>query len=372
MATSEFAPYRITKETVRRPRRDRFAPRYEVDQEIHDALRNIERNDQELRRFGLDGVESRRLWRQALARNAFGTASIEGNPLTLEDVESLLVASPSPASITEPDEREILNHAAMMQRLPTLKVPRSLHEVSALHADLFEGVMADAGDFKKQRNFIGRRQDRSVIYVPSEPARVEPELHNALDWLHDASEHPLVRVIIFFHEYQAIHPFRDGNGRSGRLLSTIATYQFGYPGIRYALVDYSFNADRNGYYEALAATQRSDWDYTPWLRYMTRMLDTTFREALDRFLFSGDLPKGLNDRQIRVAEWFAGASKAHEGRLVKFNVVHQAFPDTPRRTLQLDLAVLSEAGVIEKRGERKGTTYAFERRHGAGKKEVSG
>jgi Fic family protein len=355
----DFGPFRTTDRTIWRLRAPSFAPKYRLTRRVHDALDAVARADQDLQRFTADDALAYRMMREALTRNAYGTASIEGNPLTLQDVESLLAASPTPDRVAMPDEREILNYAAFVRRLDATPVPRTTADVLALHATLFEGVIEGRGQLKARPNFIGRRETREVIYVATPPEHVEAELDAALAWLHEAEEHPLVKAIVFFHEFQSIHPFADGNGRLGRALTTLLLWQAGYRGVRYAFVDFAFNEDRDAYYARLDDARRGEWDLTPWLEYMALVLRRTFEGAVQRFLFRDGLPENLNERQARVAEWFARIDQENRGRRVKFNDVHAAFPQVPRRTLQLDLATLSERGVLHREGERKGTTYAF-------------
>lgn len=355
----DFGPFQPHKGTLWRPARKDFAPHYALPRRVHEALEAVARADQDLAGFDGDDALAHRMLREALSRNAYGTASIEGNPLTLQEVESLLAVSPTPDRVTEPDEREILNHAALLRRLDEVPVPRTCDEVCALHAQLFEGVLEERGTFKRRPNFIGRRHTREVVYVATPPELVEQELRAALDWLHDAPEHPLVRAIVFFHEFQSIHPFADGNGRLGRALTTLVLWHAGYRGVRYAFIDYAFNEDRDAYYEKLDEARARDWDLTPWVEYMAGILERTFRAAVQRFLFHDGLPEDLNDRQARVAQWLARLDHEKPGRRVKFNDVHAAFPHVARRTIQFDLARLVERGVFSREGERKGTTYGF-------------
>lgn len=358
MVQMDFGRFRVTPHTLWRPERDGFTPTYRVPAATYEDLRAIERADQELRRHQPDAARARRLLEDALTRNAYGTASIEGNPLTLDQVESLL-AAPPPQSL--PEEREILNYAAFIERLALAPTPRQPEDVRALHAQLFRDVLPDAGSFKDRPNFVGRRPQLEVVYVPTPPERVEPELQSALAWLHDAPEHPLVRIIVFFHELQGIHPFRDGNGRVGRALTTLLMHQAGYEGVRYALIDYRFNEDRDAYYGTLAEVERRDWDFTPWIEYMARVLRDTFEGAVARFLFDEALPASLNARQRALAQWLARLTRDNPDARVKFADVHAAFPIVADRTLKRDLATLRDEGVLVMEGERKGATYALKR-----------
>lgn len=354
---ARFGPYRVTGRTFVRPERPAFEPEYRLTAAVFEALRAIERADHELRRYSLDAVEARRLLEDALTRNAYGTASIEGNPLSLEDVQSLLARGPTPEALARPEEREILNYAAFMQTLPDRRPPRRLDDLRSLHGTLFEGVLHDAGRFKNRPNFVGTKPAYEVTFIPAEPARVAKELGNALKWLRGADEHPLVRTILFFHEFESIHPFRDGNGRAGRALTTMLLHGFGYPGVRYALVDYEFNRDRDAYYAALAAAEQPRFEYTGWVQYMSAILRRTFEGAVERFAFTRELPRTWNDRQRRLALWFRRLASEAPRRQVKFADVHAAHPSLTERTLKRDLSMLRDAAVLDVEGKRKGTRY---------------
>lgn len=347
-------PYRITDSTHIRPVFETFHPKFTVSNAAMDRMRRIERLDQELQGHEASDEEANSILREALTRNAFGTASIEGNPLSLQDVDRLLAKGPTKEAMEIPDERELINWTAFMQDLPT-DPPEDLDTILDLHRRLFDGVMFDRGQWKEKPNFVGR-SDGVVTFIPAAPERVLPELQNAIHWVAHSSEHPLVRAIVFFHEFEGIHPFRDGNGRAGRALLTWMLHAYGYRGVRYALVDYSFNQAREDYYGHLARVEHEDYDFTSWIDYMTSVLEQTFEEALIRFELGHDVPQ-LNNRQVRIAMWFRRLLRDVPKRRVKFGDVHEAFAHITRRTLQEDLKRLVAEGIIGRTGERKGTTY---------------
>jgi Fic family protein len=159
--------------------------------------------------------------RESLARNAYGTASIEGNPLTLEEVSSLLAKGWTPDNVVEPDEREVLRYARIVADIDAHPIQRHVAEIDRLHAHYFDGVLDEPGHLKTKPNFIGERSTRTAVYIPTPPEDTKKEMQALLDWVHDAVEHPLVKASVFFHEFQSIHPYLDGNGRLGRLLVTI-------------------------------------------------------------------------------------------------------------------------------------------------------
>ncbi len=161
---------------------DAFTPRYTVSLEVGERLRRIERLDHDVGL--LYATTDRATLRDALSYNAYGTASMEGNPLSLEEVQSVLARGPTPDAMRTPDERELLNWTTFMEKLDERPAPRQVADVASMHRDLFEGVMTPErglGLIKNRPNDIGRR-DGTVIYVPTAPERAASELQAALDW----------------------------------------------------------------------------------------------------------------------------------------------------------------------------------------------
>lgn len=341
--------------TVRDPS-EAFRPHYRLEPKVEARLRRIERLDHDLSQLHA-GDEGHTILRAALSYNAYGTASIEGNPLTLPEVQSVLARGPTPDAMRTPDEREILNWAAFMQSLDEHDIPRTVMDVKKIHARLFEGVMTKEqglGRLKQHPNHIGRR-DGTVIYVPTTPERTPAELQAALDWYQGSPDPPLIRSWLFHVEFEAIHPFLDGNGRLGRALMTLMLHHSGYPGVRHALVDYAINADLESYYEALKQAQKHPEDLSPWLHYLSGVFETAYSDAVARLALSRNAR--VNPRQAQLAAWFLRVCK--NGRRVAFGDVHAAFPHVNRRTLQEDLRKLVEAGLLELRGMRRGATYGI-------------
>lgn len=353
MAHNEFTPYRVTENTARRPPGG-FEPSFADSRALQERLRRIERLDQQLSIYEGALTTSHLRLRQALAINSHGTASIEGNPLSLDEVESLLERAPNMVDV-QADEREILNWVAFMEDLDEHQFPRRLDGIKDLHATLMKGVLPDAGSFKEGQNFIGTRSGE-VVFIPSPAEAVPSELAVALEWLHASPLHPILRASLFFMEYQGIHPFRDGNGRTGRALFTWYLHQEGYRGIRYALIDAAFNKDRPPYYGTLHEVETNGYDYTPWIEYLTEIMETAYRDAVAAMELDRDHPS-LNDRQRDVVAWFRRITTANPQRRVKFADVHAAFPHIAPRSLQRDLAGLVELHLVQRDGERRGATY---------------
>ena len=168
-----------------------------------------------------------------IRREAVLSSRIEGTQADLADLyafEAGQLALPGfkPAP-SEADVREVANYVRALEygleRLSTL--PVSLRLIREVHARLMEGVRGESatpGEFRRTQNWIGAPGCtlNEATYVPPP---VE-EMHAALDafekYLHTEDElPPLVRLALIHYQFEAIHPFVDGNGRIGRLLLSL-------------------------------------------------------------------------------------------------------------------------------------------------------
>jgi Fic family protein len=222
------------------------------------------------------------LIRPFIRREAVLSSRIEGTQATLGE---LLASEAGAAAKRSPtDLREVANYVAALEfgikRLREL--PLSLRLVKELHATLMEGVRGNAaqpGDFRRTQNWIGPQGCTlaNATYVPPPPAEMREALGAWERFLHDRSLPPLVQIGLAHSQFEAIHPFLDGNGRVGRLLITLFLIERGVLPAPLLYLSAFFEATRWQYYSnLLEVTQRGDW--TAWLGYF---LNGVARQAED-------------------------------------------------------------------------------------------
>ena len=175
----------------------------------------LERFQIERKRFDRSGVYA---FTQRLL--AYNSNKIEGSTLTEEQTASLFDTGTLPKSedyYRAKDVEEMNGHFLMFNKmLDTLEEPLTQELIKAFHFELKSGVFEDRangyaiGDYKKRPNMVGT----SVTVLPQ---FVETEMTNLLDWYHKQTI--TLNILAEFHaRYEGIHPFQDGNGRTGRLL----------------------------------------------------------------------------------------------------------------------------------------------------------
>jgi Fic family protein len=226
------------------------------------------------------------LIRPFVRREAVYSSRIEGTQATLGE---LLAAEAGAVVERSPEDlREVGNYVAAlehgMKRLKTL--PLSLRLVRELHAKLMTGVRGDhatPGEFRHTQNWIGRPGCTlaDASYVPPPPDCLLEHLGPWEEFLHDEAIPPLVHAALMHYQFEAIHPFLDGNGRVGRLLITLCLCARGVLHEPLLYLSAFFEATRTDYYEGLrGVTERGDW--TGWIEYFLNGVARQSEDALSR------------------------------------------------------------------------------------------
>ncbi len=226
------------------------------------------------------------LIRPFVKREAVLSSRIEGTQATLGEllaVEAGAAVERSPA-----DLREVANYVTALEygveRLK--KLPLSLRLVRELHERLMKGVRgetADPGHFRRTQNWIGRPGCAltDATYVPPPPDRLMDCLGTWETFLHDTSLPPLIQIGLAHSQFEAIHPFLDGNGRVGRLLITLFLIEREILPAPLLYLSAFFEASRDEYYDRLlGVTERGEWE--EWLQYFLTGVARQAQDAVSR------------------------------------------------------------------------------------------
>jgi Fic family protein len=221
-----------------------------------------------------------------LRQEAVLSSRIEGTRTTLSELLMDEVAAGPPDQ--DPDDlREVRNYIAALEyglaRLTDL--PLSLRFVRELHERLMQGVRGahmTPGELRRSQNWIGP-PGSTLATATCVPPPV-PEMNEALwDWelfLHDRDSLPdLVQCALMHEQFEAIHPFLDGNGRVGRLLITLFLTERARLTQPLLYLSAYIEAHRGDYYDALLGV-RTDGDWRSWLLFfLTGVRETSVRAA---------------------------------------------------------------------------------------------
>lgn len=291
------------------------------------------------------------LQKDTRSRNVHASTAIEGNPLTLEQVRALEEGREL-AATTERSKREVLNYFAGLRY-----VEKNVGKKVIQHADILKlhGILAtkvmDQGDAGKYRMMSVRVGN----YFPPSADAVSGLMMELLEWWNkDAAKlSPVLSSAILHYQFEAIHPFADGNGRTGRALALWELYRRGFDMHHVFSVDEYYWEDRPAYYAALSQVRIAGDDLTHWLEYCAAGIRKTLEQAWLRIQsFQGSVTDKLVLRPKQEA--LLRLLRDH-GRMTPAEI--WAALGVSRQGAMDLLKPLLEAGLVEKTGSKKTGVY---------------
>jgi Fic family protein len=168
------------------------------------------------------------------------------------------------------------------------QLPLCLRLIRELHAKLLEGVRGaeeTPGEFRLIQNFIGHDDLHSARFVPPPASYLEPLLRDLEQFLNEgeAPESPplLVRIALAHYQFETIHPFRDGNGRVGRLLIPLTLQAHARLSSPTLYLSGFFEQHKREYVDLmLAVSQRGEFE--PWVQFFLQAVQEAAQESIDK------------------------------------------------------------------------------------------
>ncbi len=216
--------------------------------------------------------ELQRLREEFLIEYTYNSNAIEGNTLTLQET-ALVLEGVTIDKKPLKDHLEAVGHRdafLYVQDLVKNNVPFSESIIKQIHTLVLMDRPDDRGVYRRIPVRI-----MGAYHVPPDPILVPGQMEKLVaEFTGDKKLHPLKRAALFHLKFEGIHPFVDGNGRTGRLIMNLMLMQAGYPPIN---VKYS---DRKRYYEAFDAYYRDQQESS-----MIDILSELTIECLKRYMF---------------------------------------------------------------------------------------
>ena len=267
-------------------------PDINYEREIFGLMMRAERSIAELKGIGNKMDDPRMVIRLGLRREAVLSSRIEGTTASLRDFNLHEAIGGAVKGASEVQRLpEVINYAnALDEALREIQVPGKhvdLDTMLAAHRTLMSGVRGSEtspGQFRSGQNWIIRRtgSDVEIQYTPP-PADMVPKLLDNLVEFMQSDEHPwspLVQCAVAHYQFEAIHPFFDGNGRVGRLLIPLMLHKSGLMPKPLLYLSAYFERHREEYYEALLAVSKSN-QWNRWIAFFLRALARQADESIE-------------------------------------------------------------------------------------------
>ena len=340
-------------------------PKLEWDDKL---INNLSRADHILGKLSREGSKlpnPHLLLRPFLTREAVLSSKIEGTQATLGEVladKAGVIVDRDPE-----DLKEVHNYIIALEHgLKLLKkenFPLSLRLIKTIHKKLItevRGGYATPGEFRKTQNWIGKPGCtlNTAKYVPAPPDQLMKTLGDLEKFLHNETLPPLIHIALCHYQFEAIHPFLNGNGRVGRLLITLfLIYRKLLPSPLLYLSAF-FEATRDEYYKQLYnVSAKGNWK--EWLHYFLNGVAVQSSDVLSRTERINSL---LTDWKSKVKSKTEGIAKD----IVKQLVVNPYFTikkisedlDVAFTTAQRAISKLEDLEIISQVSEgKRGRVY---------------
>jgi Fic family protein len=237
-----------------------------------EELKFLEKLKEEYKKEPLGNLENR--YEVFCARFTYDSAAIEGNTLSLEETASLLFENIVPSHKSMREINETLNHKKAFDFLLTYKGDIDKKLITKLHEfvvkDTLKPHLADQiGTYRKLQVYI-----KGTDWMPPKPEEVTKEMKDLLSWYtrNKKTLNPIVLAAYFHVAFETVHPFVDGNGRTGRLLMNFILRKNNFPMINIP------SRIKSKYYAALKEGQLKGN-----LRPFVELLISIFKEENLRF-----------------------------------------------------------------------------------------
>lgn len=272
----------------------KFEPKYEITNSIANNLIQIERVKEGIKNLPINPKLLTSLRETAKMTTIHYSTQIEGNRLSQEEVYNVLKNPNKVISNTGRirDEKEIKGYYIALDYVEKLikeKATITEKHIKQLHA-LVEGGgnnKVKPTEYREGQNVITDSLSGNIVYMPPEAKDVSMLMKEFVNWINTTNDIPVpIKAAIIHYQFVTIHPYFDGNGRTARLLTTLALHKGGYDlkGI-YSLEEY-YAKDLQGYYDAITIGEshnyylgRAESDITKWIEYFVNGMAIAFNSV---------------------------------------------------------------------------------------------
>ncbi|PSR03112.1 MAG: Fic family protein, partial [Bacteroidetes bacterium SW_11_45_7] len=285
---------------------------------------------------------------------------IEGSLMSDEEVEVLL-RNIDITNIADRDSQEVVGYFETLELIAGSYAEIEITESSIknLHNILLKYSEKDQwhkGDYKQQSNAVEAKLPDGTTHVIFETTApglaTEEAMKHLIEWYNNDHEtHPLVKNALFTYDFVSIHPFRDGNGRMSRLLSTLLLLQHGYKWIQYVSLEHEIESRKTEYYSALRGcqAQRPYEDVTKWVLFFFDALTHVQKLLMEKLEKQGGEAE-LAPREKSILTFMENHPGCKSGDIAKRLGI-------PSPTVKRILPDLIKKNLIEKHGSGPGTNY---------------
>lgn len=303
-----------------------------------------------------------------IAKDAASSSQIEGTKATMIDAFEY-VADPTAEKYTDADDIthyiKALNYG--LERLKKEDFPFVLRFIKELHKKLMKGArsthFANPGDFRVTQSWIGGTKPENATFVPPAPEELNDPLNDLEKFIHTPFMHPIIDAGFLHAQFETIHPFLDGNGRTGRLLIIFYFIHHKCLDLPALFLSSYFKKHQKVYYQML--DEYHGGNIVPWLDFFIDAVIDTAEEAIE---ISKKVTK-LRDRDLAIISKMAQRTsdvamkiiqKLYKEPIVSSTTIQEWIGQSKPGTIKfIEKMIKADLLILHRRGEgTKPSLYA--------------
>lgn len=300
------------------------------------------------------------------------SSRMEGTISTLDEIlqyEADFAEHETPSEVRSDIIETVLYQRALKNAQKAMKdgYPLSKSLIKTLHQQLLSvgrGATKSPGAFKNEQNYLADRNKKTILFVPISPEKLEQGLDNLFDYINQNPTPILPKTAITHLEFEALHPFQDGNGRIGRMLITLMLWQAGAISEPHFYISGYFEEHKDAYLALMRQVSEND-DWTAWCDFFLQAVANQAHHNLT-------IAQSISDLYEQMKPIFSETlSSKWAMTVLDFVFTYPVFrgnqlsekTDIAPATANRFLRTLHEKGILltkEESAGRKSALYSFE------------
>lgn len=252
--------------------------------------------------------------------------------------------------------------SAMMEGYP---LSESL--IRAIHQKLLSfgrGAKKSPGKLKNEQNYLADKLKKEILFIPVSPEKLRDGLDKLFDYVENSDNPNLIKTALTHIEFEALHPFKDGNGRIGRMLITLMLWNSGMISAPHFYISAYFEENKDLYIDTMRKVS-ADGDWESWCVFF---LDAVEKQAVSNLMIAENIRSLYEEMkdvfsEILASKWCISALDFVFTNPVFRNNKFTSTSGIPESSAARFTRVLLERGIIRTVEEASGSRaalYSFE------------
>lgn len=289
--------------------------------------------------IALEGEHGLKLRKANRIKTIHSSLAIEGNTLSEDEVRDIINGKHVVAPIRQIQE---VKNAIRVYDLYSQLNPFSEKDLLKAHSIMMEALTNDAGRYRS--GGVGVFGETGLVHMAPPPQRVPELMGDLFAWLKKSKDHLLIRSCVFHYEFEFIHPFSDGNGRTGRLWQSLILGRLN-PLFEYLPVENMVYANQQEYYNAIAAST-SEGQSGPFIDFMLNEILKTLQKNIKE-----EVPNKIPDKVPNKSELSILRLLTDNPRLTRVELAEKV--GITENGVKKIITNMKAAGWIERKGSNK-------------------